>query len=254
MIAIGINESISQMVRNVIPSEQMQWYGVLSQMAERSTLSSIASSGNLPRGDLAAAAIASLIANSRVATHLIANATNRAMGKALSIVLEWIQARGDPVTVAGAEGIDEELAPSGLIDVPKRVRFELIADKQLERQFVAGMATQLLSSRGVGYNLFHDILERGGISEMTSTEMMQDLMERMILETTLPGFAKETIDLGRTIAGMKEAIPEAPPVAPPSPAAGLMQVNPQDMLPPQEGLSGGAIPPAPPIEGMIPTQ
>ncbi len=204
------DENITQLVRNIIPAEQIQLHTILGQMAEESTISRV--SWGAEGTSSPAAAISMLTASSRLATRQIADAVNRAMSRALSIVLEWICARGEEVSVWGAQGL-ESIAPSDLQfgdgKFYSHVEYRLNPDMQQERQMIAGLVSQLFGQRLIGYDTAHEMLEKGTIIP-SAAAAMDDLLERAILEASLPAFAQSAAKQAATLAGYVQAIPSAP--------------------------------------------
>ncbi len=213
------DEDAHQLVKNAIPPEQLQLVNLLWQMAEESSLSRIV--GGFEGSGAPAAAISMLTASSRLATRQIADAVNRAMSRALSIVLEWICAKGEEVSVWGADGL-ESVAPSDLTfgegKFYSHVEYRLQPDMQQERQMIAGLVSQLFGARLIGYDLAHEMLERGTIIP-SAAAAMDDLLERAILEAQLPVFAQQSAKAAQTLAGKVQAIPSAPRAPGAEPAA-----------------------------------
>ncbi len=225
----GVN--VHQLIKNVIPPEQLQFWQILSGMAERGTLSAIAATGSAP-GVNVAAVVAALTANSRVATNLIADATNRAMSRALSIVLEWIKARGQAVSVWGISGLEEITADD--IGDYTHVEYRLKPDMQAEKNLVAGLATRLFTALHLGYDDTLEMLEEAGVIR-SAQSAMANILERAFLEANLPALAQGAAGTLQAMTGRVASVPTAG-AAPAAPGAGGTQAsNPADMT----GTAGG---------------
>jgi hypothetical protein len=244
-IPIRPGEKVYQLQKNVVPTEQINYYSLLSQMMERGTMPSTMMGAGV-RGNMPAAGIAALTANGRVSTLQIANAVNRAMSKAFSVVLRWIVARGDEVSVWGQGGL-ESLAPSDLMFNGKpytHVEFKIKPDQQQEKQMVAGLVSSLFNARLLGYEQAGELLENGGMVK-SANDWMKDIIMRSMIDAQLPELAKGASEQARALTGIVQAVPSAqgaPNLGGPNAQAELqqqMQQNPQGA---SMGAPGGAPP------------
>ncbi|MCL4395193.1 MAG: hypothetical protein M1482_10395 [Chloroflexi bacterium] len=241
-IPLRSGEEIHQLVKNIIPQEQLAFYGILTANAEEYTMPKVAMGGGQMSGNAPAAAIAALTANALVATKDVVAATERALSKMLTIVLQWIVARGEPVGVWG-RGTLESLAPSDLTiegDTYTRVEVTLKPDKQQERQMVAGLVATLWNAHLLGFDTALELLEEGGIGR-GAQEMLRDVIERAFIEANLPAYAKAAQEQAAKLTGYVNAIPAAPAASNAGAPPGAMP----GAVPTQEQLLGALGPQLP---------
>lgn len=221
IIRLHTDERIGQLVRQVVPREQLELHGILSQMMESGSIPRVVQ-GQIPgSGQWAAAAIAALTSSGRLPTMQIAGAVNRMMSAALTIVLRWIKHRKDPVTILGPDSLIE-LNPSEIPD-PPRVVFQVRPDQEMEKQITAGLVSTLFGMNLIGIDDALEMLERARIID-SAQATKENLIETAILKQELPAIAASVKGIGMKIANVQKEL-EATQGAPTAPALGTEQTS-----------------------------
>jgi hypothetical protein len=239
-------EDAAMLLKNTIPAEQMRFNNELTMMAEEYTMPKTAMGAGDMSGNAPAAAIAALTANALISTRDVKSATERLLSKALTIVLQWIVARNEEVSVWSRGGSMETLGPNDLVvdgTEYSRVEVTLSEDKQQLRQMVTGLAATLWNARLAGFDTIGEILEGGGVIP-SAAKWKQDVYERAFIEANLPKEAAQAVQQANTLTGMVSAVPAAPSAngqagAPPGAMPGTPP-NDQQLL---GAMQAGGIPP-----------